>query len=176
MSKLKEFSANKDMLNIVRKCCMLGLTDGQIADVLGMETKAYAKRRETDPNLQTAASEGRRQASANVAHALYKRAIGYSHVAYKIFCYEGHIKTKRYVEHYPPDTVACIFWLKNREPELWADVQKITGKITVDEIGDQEAARRVAFVLAEQVINKASGQKQLTSEVETQDAGGDEGS
>jgi hypothetical protein len=24
-------------------------------------------------------------------------------------------------QHYPPDTVACIFWLKNRRPDLWRD-------------------------------------------------------
>ena len=26
-----------------------------------------------------------------------------------------------YVEHFPPDTTACIFWLKNRRPEVWRE-------------------------------------------------------
>ena len=28
-----------------------------------------------------------------------------------------------YIERYAPDTTACIFWLKNRRPDLWRDVQ-----------------------------------------------------
>src|SRR5205814_1037760 len=28
-----------------------------------------------------------------------------------------------YTERYAPDTTACIFWLKNRRPDLWLYVQ-----------------------------------------------------
>jgi hypothetical protein len=31
-----------------------------------------------------------------------------------------------YVEHVPPDVTACIFWLKNRDPEHWRDTQQRT--------------------------------------------------
>jgi hypothetical protein len=27
--------------------------------------------------------------------------------------------------HVPPDTTACIFWLKNRDPQHWRDVQQM---------------------------------------------------
>jgi hypothetical protein len=30
-----------------------------------------------------------------------------------------------YIEHVPPDVTACIFWLKNRDPEHWRDVQNV---------------------------------------------------
>ena len=30
-----------------------------------------------------------------------------------------------YVEHVPPSDVAMIFWLKNRDPEHWRDVQQL---------------------------------------------------
>jgi hypothetical protein len=30
-----------------------------------------------------------------------------------------------YVEHMPPDVTACIFWMKNRMPERWRDVQNV---------------------------------------------------
>ena len=31
-----------------------------------------------------------------------------------------------YVEHVPPDVTACIFWLKNRDPQRWRDSQPTT--------------------------------------------------
>jgi hypothetical protein len=31
-----------------------------------------------------------------------------------------------YVEHVPPDVTACIFWLKNRDPQHWRDSQPTT--------------------------------------------------
>jgi hypothetical protein len=30
-----------------------------------------------------------------------------------------------YIEHVPPDVTACIFWLKNRDPEHWRDSQQL---------------------------------------------------
>jgi hypothetical protein len=30
-----------------------------------------------------------------------------------------------YTEHVPPDVTACIFWLKNRRPSEWRDVQNV---------------------------------------------------
>jgi hypothetical protein len=30
-----------------------------------------------------------------------------------------------YREHVPPDVTACIFWLKNRKPSEWRDVQNV---------------------------------------------------
>ena len=26
-----------------------------------------------------------------------------------------------YTEHYPPDTAACLFWLKSRRPDRWRE-------------------------------------------------------
>jgi hypothetical protein len=30
-----------------------------------------------------------------------------------------------YIEHVPPDVTACIFWLKNRDPQHWRDSQQM---------------------------------------------------
>ena len=46
--------------------------------------------------------------------------------AVKIFCSkDGEIIEAPYVEHVPPDVTACIFWLKNRDPAHWRDVQQM---------------------------------------------------
>jgi hypothetical protein len=45
----------------------------------------------------------------------------------KIFMPAGREKPvyAPYVEHVPPDTTAAIFWLKNRDPQHWRDVQNL---------------------------------------------------
>jgi hypothetical protein len=57
--------------------------------------------------------------------ALYHRAVGYSYDAVKVFMPANSDKPVLvpYREHVPPDTTACIFWLKNRRPKEWRDVQ-----------------------------------------------------
>ena len=37
-----------------------------------------------------------------------------------------------YREHVPPSDTACIFWLKNRRPELWNDRVLINGRMQHD--------------------------------------------
>lgn len=37
-------------------------------------------------------------------------------------------------KHYPPDTTACIFWLKNQKPKEWHDRTEL--------VAEQEIARR----------------------------------
>lgn len=60
-------------------------------------------------------------ADAEVADRLYQRALGYTHVEDDIRVCDGVIITTPTTRHYPPDTTACIFWLKNRRPDLWRD-------------------------------------------------------
>lgn len=56
-----------------------------------------------------------------MAKALFHRAKGYSHPAFKIFNANGAPLVVPYTEQYPPDTGADAFWLKNRRPNEWRD-------------------------------------------------------
>ena len=48
---------------------------------------------------------------------------------------EGRITdSKEYIEHYPPDTTAAIFWLKNRQPEKWRDKKEVDANVN---LGDE---------------------------------------
>jgi hypothetical protein len=61
-----------------------------------------------------------------VERSLYECANGYSDDAVKIFCDKnGNVTKVPYQEHVPPDVTACIFWLKNRKPADWRDVQNV---------------------------------------------------
>ena len=60
-----------------------------------------------------------------VVKSLLHRALGYSHKEDKVFNSNGELLIAETVKHYPPDTTACIFWLKNRMPNDWRDRQEI---------------------------------------------------
>jgi hypothetical protein len=57
-----------------------------------------------------------------------------------------------YVEHMPPDVTACIFWMKNRMPERWRDVQNVDhvlGKYIISDrpmTAEQWAAERATVI------------------------------
>ena len=142
------------MVRQVRKLAIAGMTDDQIAGVFEVAISTLNRWKEKYPEFMAAMKEGKDIADAEIVNALYHRAKGFRHIAFKIMQFEGKAVTKRYVEHFPPDTTACIFWLKNRQPELWRDVNRFehTGKdgapIQTEEVTDVEAARIVAFAMA----------------------------
>jgi len=76
-----------------------------------------------------------------VERSLYHRAVGYSHDAVKILTVargdgRSEVVQVPYVEHYPPDTTAAIFFLKNRRPDRWRDTQNIDHAVGVYHISD----------------------------------------
>jgi hypothetical protein len=119
------------------------------------------------PDFGTAVKAGRVIADANVADSLFRRALGWENPkAVKIFMPAGADEPvyAPYTEIVPPDTTACIFWLKNRRPDLWRDAHRHehTGKDGAP-LPDVELARRLAFVLS-----------QASSEAETPPSAADE--
>lgn len=127
------------------KLCRLGATDQEIADFLGVSYRTVCAWKGAHPAFMQALKAGKAQADAEVAEKLYRRALGYSHKAVKIMQYEGETIEVEYIEHYPPDTTACIFWLKNRRPDLWRDKREFehSGTVTTraEELSDDDLAR-----------------------------------
>lgn len=107
-----------------RKLCRLGATDLEIADFFGVSVTTLYRWKNDKPEFCEALKEAKAEADARVEESLYHRATGYSHDAEKIFNNSGEIVRAKYREHYPPDTTAMIFWLKNRQPERWRDKQE----------------------------------------------------
>jgi transcriptional regulator with XRE-family HTH domain len=118
-----------------RQFCLLGATDVQLAEMLGVSVSTVDKWKQSKHEFLQAIKDGKAAADAKVATSLFKRALGYRHKAVKILTVarganQGSVVEEvPYVEHYPPDTAAAIFWLKNRQPEMWRDKveQQITG-------------------------------------------------
>lgn len=116
-------------VELARKLSMLGADEPRVARVFGIHTSTLSEWKVLHPELGNALNEGKEYSDANVAQSLYHRATGFSHKAVKIFCdpKTGSREIVEYIEHYPPDTTACIFWLKNRQPAMWRDRIEHTG-------------------------------------------------
>lgn len=99
--------------------CELGATDRDVADALGVTTTTINRWKQSKTEFCASLKTGKDPADDRVEMALYQRATGYSYDAVKIFNHQGEPVIVPYVEHVPPDTTACIFWLKNRRPDEW---------------------------------------------------------
>lgn len=113
-----------EFCELARNYCLLGATNETLADFFGVTRSTIDLWIARHPAFSGAIKSGRVVADAKVAQSLFHRATGYEHPAVKIFMPQGAPEPvyAPYVEHYPPETVAAIFWLKNRQPELWRDV------------------------------------------------------
>ena len=89
------------------------------------------------PTFSESLRRGKGLADADVAHSLYNRAMGYEHDADDIKVVEGSIVITPTIKRYPPDATSAIFWLKNRQPELWRD------KPTEDDSDKQTVIQKV---------------------------------
>jgi hypothetical protein len=103
------------------KLCLLGAIDADMADFFGIGEATINRWKLAHPEFRESIKRGKMNADANVAEALHKRAIGYSHPDVHISNYQGEITITNITKHYPPDTAAMIFWLKNRQPDKWRE-------------------------------------------------------
>lgn len=131
-----------------RKLCQLGATDVEIADFFRIAVSTLGNWKLDHPEFLEALKEGKAEADKRVEESLYHRAVGYSHDAVKIFMPAGADKPVHapYREHYPPDTTAAIFWLKNRQPERWRDKQIVEHGST-SALSDDELDERIRQLL-----------------------------
>lgn len=117
------------------KLCLLGATDKEIADFFSVSEQTLNSWKKKYPKFLESLKKGKGLADANVASRLYNRAIGYSCKATKFATDKGKITDQiEYTEHYPPDTTAAIFWLKNRQPEKWRDRKEVDANVN---LGDE---------------------------------------
>lgn len=112
----------KEFAGQAEKLCRLGAIDSELAEFFGVSEVTLNSWKKNHREFLKSLKEGKSQADAEVANSLFKRATGFSHLDTKFATHEGKITDAReYTKHYAPDTIACIFWLKNRRPDLWRD-------------------------------------------------------
>ena len=106
---------------IARNLGLLGLTDVELARAFGVVESTIYCWKQQHPQFSEALQASKDIADGAVAAKLFHRATGYSHPEVDVRVVNGQIVQTPLVKHYPPDTVAAIFWLKNRQRALWRD-------------------------------------------------------
>lgn len=87
---------NPDELEHVTQLCMLGATDDELADFMGVHRDTIYEWKKKYPEFTDAIKKGREYADIEVAKSLFSKACS-------------------------GDVTAMIFWLKNRRPDWWRD-------------------------------------------------------
>lgn len=126
---------------LARWMARCGLTDEQMASELGIGRRTLAAWKGRHPEFAEALREGKAYPDAIVEESLYRRATGYEYEEVQVerlaIETDGEaqeqgapVRVRRTRKHVVPDTVAQIFWLKNRQPQRWRDKQEheLTGK------------------------------------------------
>jgi len=133
------------------KLCLLGSTDVQLADFFEVTESTINKWKIDYPEFSESLKKGKNEADAKVAESLYNRALGYSHPEDKIFNANGEEMIVPTTKHYPPDTSAGIFWLKNRQKDKWRDKQEREVDITlsVSDMSSEAIDARIAELMGD---------------------------
>lgn len=119
-----------------RKLCELGATDVEMADFFEVDVATFYRWKNIHLEFCEALKLGKAASDDRVERSLYHKATGYTFDAEKIFQYEGAEVRVPYREHVPPDTTACIFWLKNRRRDQWRDKQDVehSGTVSLEQL------------------------------------------
>ena len=88
------------IIPIVRACATFGATAPEIANYIGTSIASFDRWTMEHEELREALKRGREASDARVEESLYRNALA-------------------------GNTTAQIFWLKNRRPDRWRDVQNI---------------------------------------------------
>ena len=118
---------SKKIQGQIKSLALLGLTEEQIADGVGITRQTIYNWKNKYPKFFEDLADWKKQADEKVVKSLYQRAKGYSCPETKAQWVNdkdgGHWEYAEITRHYPPDPTSMIYWTKNRLPE-WSDKQE----------------------------------------------------
>jgi hypothetical protein len=109
----------------VKALALLGATDEEMAEVMGVNINTFNLWKRTHPDFQKAMRAGKMIADAKTAKSLYKRANGFWIWETDIKMYRGQVIQTPVRKYYPPDSWAAAKILSIRQRTKWADVTKV---------------------------------------------------
>jgi hypothetical protein len=128
-----------DFMRQVYYLARLGARDVDIAEFFGVNDATVDEWKRENADFREAWTEGHWMFGMKVGETLGNRALGYD---YKETEYSQHVDRNGEIhdlvkvthKHMAPDTVAIIFFLKNRFRDSWADVNRteVEARVQVD--------------------------------------------
>lgn len=121
---------------MANKIAKLGATDAEMAQIFDISESTLNLWKLEHPEFSESINSGKGLADANVAERLYQRAMGFEHDSEEIKVVSDGAGEGSSIQRvpirkiYPPDTVAAMFWLKNRQKDKWRDKTETDMNIT----------------------------------------------
>ena len=103
--------------------CLLGATNAGLAELFDVGHRTIDRWIAEVPSFAKAVRDGRAIADGRVARSLYERAVGYRQSVERVVVLRGEATKIDVTVQHPPDTHACIFWLRNRQRDMWSGSQ-----------------------------------------------------
>ena len=123
-----------DGLTLIEGWARDGLIDSQIAHNMNVSYTTFKEYKKKYPTILAALKKSKEIVDYEVENSLLQRCFGYNakvkkHLKVKKTEYKEGMKVKEYEEivevddevHIPADTLAQIYWLKNRQIKKWRD-------------------------------------------------------
>lgn len=126
------------------RLCALGATDAQLADFFEVAVSTVNLWKVQHAEFSESIRVPKEQADDRVEQSLFRRAMGYEHDEVDLKVVGGEIVQTDVRKHYPPDTTAAIFWLKNRRAAEWREVKAV--ELTGADGGPVQQSIAVTFV------------------------------
>ncbi len=133
MKKGRPTRYKKEFAEQAYKLCQLGATDNQLADFFGVSEVTINTWKKKHSEFLKSIKNSKYDFDTKIEMSLAQRAMGFSHPDVKVFNNDGTPLVVPITKHYPPDTGACVFWLKNRKPNQWREKveQEHTGGVQI---------------------------------------------
>jgi len=117
---------------MARSMAKAGFTDEQMAEAFGVSRTTLLDWRSRHPVFAEEWRKGKLYADALVAESTFIGATGFEHPEEVIrVLADGTIVRVPTVKYYPPNPVLNMFWLKNRQPELWKERVELKEQPTI---------------------------------------------
>lgn len=98
-----------------------GVIDKELAVFFGVNEVTIHNWKRNHPSFAQALKKAKEEPDERVVNSLYNRALGMT-LTERSSGPKGEIVTRKEIA---PDTVAMIYWLKNRRPHEWRDKHEI---------------------------------------------------
>jgi hypothetical protein len=154
------------MAGFAKDLCLLGATDTDLAKHFEVTISTINNWKRKHLSFRLALKEGKFVADSKVAASLFQRAIGYSMEETDVRVIDKKVVLTKVIKNFPPDTLACMFILQNRNKELWRNKQEFehSGAIKTSDLSDEQLAAK-AERLKEEVARMASVSTELPGEM-----------